>query len=413
MPIDLATLGRRLRDARLNCGLSQDDSAKALGLSRTAIVHIEAGNRMTTSVEIAELARLYKRPVADLYAGSTDKEPDAVLALLRAIPNFTERTEVKDEVARHLQICAIGGELEALLQIQRRAMLPEYNLASPRNVMDAVEQGSFVAAEERRRLSLGHNPIRDMSDLLTSQGIWASGALLPDEISGLFLRHSSIGTVILVNYDHVRVRKRFSYAHEYCHALVDRSTEPKISSYANRQELIEVRSNSFAASLLLPSGGVESFLSVRDKGMPARMEQVVYDPSSDSSGQSVFAHRRVAPGSQRITYHDVATLAHYFGASYPAAAYRLKGLGKINQDELEHLLKLQESGLEFLKLLRMAGDQQGKDTPNQGDRELVGQVASLTVEAYRRKQIPKNRLLEICKLLEVAGKDLLRLAEIA
>jgi hypothetical protein len=121
----------------------------------------------------------------------------------------------------------------------------------------------------------------------------------------------------------------------------------------------------------------------------------------------------VTPGSQRITFQDVATLAHHFGASYPAAAYRLKGLGKINQEELDHVLSQQESGLQFLILLRMAGDQQDKDSPSQGDRELIGQVASLTVEAYRRKQVPKNRLLEISKLLGVAGKELLRLAEIA
>jgi hypothetical protein len=62
----------------------------------------------------------------------------------------------------------------------------------------------MVAEQERRRLGLGHSPILDISDLINSQNVWASGAKLPDDMSGLFLRHSSIGLGILVNFDPAR-----------------------------------------------------------------------------------------------------------------------------------------------------------------------------------------------------------------
>ncbi len=65
---------------------------------------------------------------------------------------------------------------------------------------------------------LGHNPISDISDLINGQGIWATGAILPDQMSSLFVRHASIGLCVLVNYDHARSRKRFSYAHELAEA---------------------------------------------------------------------------------------------------------------------------------------------------------------------------------------------------
>ena len=43
MPVDLAELGRRLREARVNCAKNQDEVAKSLQLPRAAIVQIESG----------------------------------------------------------------------------------------------------------------------------------------------------------------------------------------------------------------------------------------------------------------------------------------------------------------------------------------------------------------------------------
>ena len=125
-----------------------------------------------------------------------------------------------------------------------------------------------MAEAERRRIGLGYGPIADMADLITTQGVWASGVRgLPNEMSGIFLRHSSIGLVILVNYDHPRSRKRFSYAHEYAHALLDRKTTSAIvSSKENSQEFIERRANAFAAAFLLPAEGVRWFLELLEKG---------------------------------------------------------------------------------------------------------------------------------------------------
>src|SRR5947209_203465 len=81
--------------------------------------------------------------------------------------------------------------------------------------MDGVRPGSSVPAEERKRLGLGEAPVHGLPDLLSNQDLWIAGVNVPDEMSGLFLRHSSIGIVILVNRCHPRPRKRFSLAHEY------------------------------------------------------------------------------------------------------------------------------------------------------------------------------------------------------
>jgi transcriptional regulator with XRE-family HTH domain len=58
-------LGARLRDARDYLGLSQDEVARAVHLTRTAISLMENGQRGVDALELKKLAELYRRPVSD------------------------------------------------------------------------------------------------------------------------------------------------------------------------------------------------------------------------------------------------------------------------------------------------------------------------------------------------------------
>lgn len=414
MSIDLATLGRRLRDARTASGLTQEQVAEQLGLPRTAIVHMEAGNRSISTLELVELARIYHRPVGDFFQDATQsQDEDVLVALPRVLPAFRDDPQIQHEVSRCLSICRQGAELQEVLSPSSRNKLPSYDLSAPQSSIEAVRQGGRVAAEERRRLGLGDNPIPDMASLIVSQGVWASGADFSDALSGMFLQHPSIGLVVLVNYSHPRGRKRFSYAHEYAHALLDRSRSVVVTTDTNRSDLAEVRANAFAAAFLMPDSGVGAFLASRDKGQAARESISVYDPSTETGEPQVEAHGRAAPGSQRITCQIVAMTAHHFSVSYQAAAYRLKSLRFINKETLDALLLQEEKGLQFLDVLKMKDDLVGTDNKQQQkpDRELVREVASLAVEAFARSEISKGKLLDIAKLLEIPGDDLVEFAE--
>lgn len=68
---DRKQLGRRLRDAREYLGLSQDEAAKAVGLTRSAISLIESGQRRVDAIELCRFAELYQRPMSDL-AGTVE-----------------------------------------------------------------------------------------------------------------------------------------------------------------------------------------------------------------------------------------------------------------------------------------------------------------------------------------------------
>lgn len=411
MSIDQATLAQRLRNARTNSGLSQEQVAQELGIPRTALVHIEAGNRTVSTIEMIGFARIYHRPVADFFRESPAGEEDVLTVLGRIGEDFQHDPRVQQEIENQVSLCREGVSLRSVLEFDTHSVPPEYPLAAPTSIWDAVQQGQTVVREERRRLALGDNPILDMADLITSEGIWASGTYLPDEISGMFLRHSSFGMVILINYRHPRARKRFSYAHEYAHAILDRLAPVTISRIADRNQLKEVRANAFAAAFLMPESGVHAFLTQRNKGLGSREAIPVYDLATESQGMKVQALRRSSPGSQRINYQLIAQMAYHFGVSYQAACYRLRGLKIVGEPELKELLDKDEQALHFLNVFKVQDDLERQDEQEKKpDRELLFELLCLAVEALNRELISKAKFLELGQLVGIGRNEMLRLA---
>ena len=405
--MDANELGHSLRAARESRGLSQQAAADALDLPRTAITQMEAANRSVSTLELSKLAELYVYPPAAFFEKDAWSE-DVLVALLRVAPGLERDPATRDQVIRCVNLCREGVALETLLGETRRSSAPSYETPLPRSSGEAASQGEQTAAQERQRLGIGNAPISDVSELIASQDIWASGVGLPNEMSGMFLRHPSIGFAILVNTSHSRGRKRFSYAHEYAHALLDRNHNITVSTTDNSSELIERRANSFAAAFLMPSQGIDDALHGLAKGLPSRRDQTVFDVAT---GGRVDSQYRLPARSQRINYKDVALVARHFGASYQAALYRLKSLRHITRTESQDLLAQENLGRQLLRELSMFSDIEEPEEPRHGDRELRSELAHLAIEAYRREEISRGRVLELSKMLGITGEVLLQLAE--
>lgn len=74
MPTDRETIAAKLKEAREYLGLSQQEVADALKISRSAISLIEKGHRGVESVELKALAKLYQRPIGYF----TGEEPETL-----------------------------------------------------------------------------------------------------------------------------------------------------------------------------------------------------------------------------------------------------------------------------------------------------------------------------------------------
>jgi len=405
--IDPTQLGGRLRSAREQRGLSQQAVAEALSLQRTAITNIETGNRSVSTLELARLAALYRCKAADFFEPEV---PEAPIVRLRAAYQGEFSAEHEAAIERVRALCCEGAALRSMLEPEFGDSLPDYG-KPVRSSHEAIEHGAEIAREERRRLGLGNAPLANIAAMISNQGVWVAAHALPKDLSGLFMKGSAMGMVVLINSTHSLVRRRFSYAHEYAHALCDRAEDVRVSQGGD--DFVEKRANSFASSFLMPEEGVKEQLRRLDKGQPSRQEEAIYDVAFDTWKTVEI---RPPAGSQVITYQDVAIIARYFGVSYEAAVWRLKNLGCIGGQDTKQLIEKIDEGRRFMELLQfqeaVSESALQKEKHDKDEQELRNQIIWLALEAYRREEISQGLLRELAGKLETSAENLLEFAEL-
>src|SRR5437867_6358326 len=170
MPISSEELANRLKTARENAGLTQQQVSEAIGIPRTAVVQIEAGKRAVNSLELEKLARLFGLGIGELVSEGPFAE-DPVAALLRAAQRTVQSPRLGGELRRLANVARRATELEAILGLREsRSMLAKYDLAPPASRWEAVRQGRHLAADERRRLGLGDAPVWEIAEIVRGQG---------------------------------------------------------------------------------------------------------------------------------------------------------------------------------------------------------------------------------------------------
>lgn len=349
--MDASTIGRRLQRARLAAGLSQAQVSEALGIPRPAVSLVESGQRSVSGVELAKLARMYGKPASSFLF---EPEEHNLLAYFRAAAPVTEfDLPVLDEAVDWFRHYA---SLEQTALGEQRYETPHYPIPRGR----AIDQGAYLAEQERRRLGVGVAPIPSLVALLESQGVKVSIRPIPSfgELSGCYFFSPELGPCVLVNGNDPISRRRFTAAHEYAHFLVERDgVRGEVCAISRRREFVEMRANAFAASFLLPTGGVEEFLGGFD----------------------------VAPGN--LEAEHIVHLMFQFGVSYQAVLWRLLNLGWLTEDRRLALEGISSSGL--ARLLGYEGRDPG-DSESEPDR-----FRTIAFEAWRADEISTGKLAEL------------------
>lgn len=407
MMITPEQIGRSLRSARENRKITQEEAATALGVQVSAISRMENGQRQVSTLELTRLAELYGRPMEwFVRPASATEPPDPIIALFRAEPGLQSEV-VREHARRCLRLLGEGAKLRRLTGTSSEVSLPRYELPAPRSAGHAIAQGQLVAEQERRRLQLGQAPVK-VPETMARQNVWTAALELPDEISGLFLRSPDFGMAILANRTQAPVRRRFSFAHEHGHALMDRDAPATATSVHNAGERTEQRANAFAAAFLMPEEGVREFMHSLGKGRAVRREEAAVDSVTE---EGIEGQTRSPSGSQKITYADAATLTWHFGVSYAAAVWRLRGLNLVNQEQAQALLERTEEAHRYRRAVRALSDEEDYIDETPWDHELNGQILSLALEAWWRGEITRDRLLEVGRLLDIEDETILDLVD--
>jgi transcriptional regulator with XRE-family HTH domain len=89
--IQWRAIGDRLRKAREFLELTQDDAARAVGVSRPTLSQIENGHRKVDALELAKFAKIYGQSVELLSGSEATEIPEAVKHLARATRDLSEQ----------------------------------------------------------------------------------------------------------------------------------------------------------------------------------------------------------------------------------------------------------------------------------------------------------------------------------
>ena len=398
-------LATNLRKARENRGLSQAAVAKKLRLSRSLIAQIELANRPVMADELAKFAALYGTSAVDLTGTRVATDDPVTVTLLNLAPALIKEFNIEGRIHGVLGELMVLSRLKHLLERPAQPAAPTYPLPAPRTLADAIRQGEEVAEHERQRLGLRDAPVSELADLCAAQGVPVFALELPDAISGLSISDASVNRALVVNATHDAVRQRLAIAHGYAHVVCDPMGTTRACTKANANELIERRAAAFAAAFLLPASGIVDMVRGLGKGQPSRKVQWTFDATTE---RSVRTEERSTPGSQVITYVDVAQIARRFGAAYRLTVSRLLGEGLIAEADSTRLLKpkVVELAAEWVTLFNAR-----PATPHRGHAIWVlsdsnAEHAHLAIEAFRRGLITDRELAEEVRTLSLKAPQL-------
>jgi Zn-dependent peptidase ImmA (M78 family) len=340
-------LPHMIRKAREAAHLNQGAFARAVGLSSEYISLLEAGKRTPSMATLEKLAAFLNRDITYFFH-EKPAPPDAFSLLFRA-ESIDERT--REELQRFRRYCDDYLRLETITG-RRLETAPLYNGLSPER----------MAEEERRRLGLGQEPIRDVFALLETNGCRIFRLPLPEEskVSGVFIYlEPKDAAFALVNSVQSLGRQAFSAAHEYCHYLKDRVDGPVVDSpdvfideYASLYHPREPFAQAFAARFLMP---------------PSKILDLV---------EKDFK-------SQRITFDQALYLKRYFGVSALAMLRTLRAMGLIAKAAYEEFVQIDPS----LREKELFGRGPEDDPPVGGPAAGAGGLWKKT----NRKPIPSDR----------------------
>jgi len=258
MSFDYELLGKKLREAREGLLIELEEAAETLEMSPYDYVEVETGQRHLTGDQIVLLANLYRHDFRYFVTGDYPSAESQIQEMFRLNENISQADRIA--IQEFSRLCEYQAFLEELLGNQYDP-LPDYGQRDFGHKY-YKRQGEEAATWERDRLILGRQPIPNIFQLLTKQGMRVFRRKLEDRnISGLYLRHPVAGHCILVNSLDDIFRQNFSAAHEYCHALFDSGRQQQVSyeNGATKQHApeLEWRADSFAGNFLVPKARLE------------------------------------------------------------------------------------------------------------------------------------------------------------
>lgn len=367
-------IGRRLRLARENAGIRQDQAAEVIGISRPTLVSIEKGIRRVRIQEIQLLARHYGTSVNGLL------RREAVHTDL--VPRFRKMRETEDDHTLEAiellnDLVKAEVELENVLGVERRRNFPPEKGI---NHGDVVELAEKHAQELRDWLGLGAGPIGDVFSIIELDlgiRLYQRRLSSKSKVAGLFTYDDTVGACILLNANHRLERRVQSAAHELGH-------------FVGTRRVPEVLEES------------EQFLS-RDKRYASAFGRAFLMPHKSFSE----SFKQLTAGADTLNRRHIILLAHQYNISREACVRRLEELELLKKGTWEWLKT--KGGIRDYHAREVLGDAAERlDVAKTDANRLVSHRMSLMAHAaWKRGLMSEGQLAEMLKMRRVEVRDLI------
>lgn len=367
-------IGRRLRLARENADIRQDEAAQVIGMSRPTLVSIEKGTRRVRIQELQALARHYGVSVNAIL------RREAVHTDL--IPRFRKLRETEDDHTLEAiqllnDLVKAEVELENVLGVERRRHYPPERGINEGDVLELAEKH---AQELRDWLGLGSGPIADIFSVIELDlGIRLYQRRLSSKsrVAGLFTYDDAVGACILLNANHPLERRIQSAAHEVGHFYGTRRVPEVLEDNEQFLSRDERYANAFGRAFLTPRKSFEE------------------------------SFRQLTAGADKLTRRHVILLAHQHNLSREAAVRRLEELDLVRKGTWEWFKRnggiKDEQAREVLGTAAMRPDP-AKDDAN---RPVSHRLSLMAHAAWKRGLMSEGQLAELLKLRRVEVRGLI------
>lgn len=372
--ISAQEIGRRLRLARENANIRQDDAAQVIGMSRPTLVSIEKGTRRVRIQELQSLAHHYGVSVNALL------RREAVHTDL--IPRFRRLRETEDthtvEAVRLLNdLVKAEVELENVLGIERRKNYPPERGINVGDVSVLAEQH---AQELRNWLGLGSGTITDIFTLIELDlgiRLYQRRLSAGSKVSGVFTYDTSVGACILLNANHPLERRIQSAAHELGHFTGTRQVPEVLEENEQFLAREERYANAFGRAFLMPRKSFEE------------------------------SFRQLTAGADKLTRRHVILLAHQHHISREACVRRLEELGLARKGTWDWFETNGRITDKDAKAVLGDAAQRYDSAKEDASQPLSHRMSLMAYEAWKRGLMSEGQLAELLKVRRVELRELI------
>ena len=361
-------IGRRLRLARENAGIKQDDAAQFIGVSRPTLVSIEKGGRSVRIQELQVLARHYGVSANALL------RREAVHTDL--VHRFRRMRETEDKyraeaVQLFNDLIRADVELENVLGIERRRDYPPERGINEGDVLTLAE---LHAQELRDWLGLGPGPIADIFlviELGLGIRLYQRRLSSKSKVAGLFTFDEIVGACILLNANHPLSRRIQSAGHEVGHFFGTRRSPEVLEEDERFLSRDERYANAFGRAFLTPSESFEE------------------------------SFRQLKEITGKITRRLIILLSQQYNISRQACGLRLEELGLAKKGTWDWVEK--NGGITEEHVREVLGEMANRPDPakTDADRPISHRTSLMAHAAWKRALMSEGQLADLLRVRRV------------